>query len=179
MRVWVYGRMRVWALSFVMLLCAQPLMAQKHATTVILVRHSEKEAEPKADPPLSAAGRARTMAFLDVIRNAGVEVIYSTPKLRNLQTAQPLGDSLHIPVVLVPIEGGKIDDFARDIVERVRKDDARVYLVVGHSNTFGPVIKAFGGPDIGEIADPDYSNVMILTVEKGKTTRLIRGHFGK
>lgn len=165
-------------LALAVLFCVAPADAQKHATTVILVRHSEKAAEPKDDPPLSPEGRARTMAFLDVIRNAGVEVIYSTPKLRNLQTAQPLADSLHVRLVQVPIEAGKVDEYARDIVGRVRKDDSRAALVVGHSNTFGAVIRAFGGPDIGEVPDTDYGNVMILTVQKGKPTRLIRGGFG-
>ena len=153
---------------------------QTQPATVILVRHAEKEAEPKDDPPLSAAGRERVRALWGAVREAGVSLIYSTPRRRNLETAQPIADSLRINVVQVPIDGGKIDAYARDIAQRVKKDGGgRVSLVVGHSNTFGPVITALGGPAIEEIADPRYDDLFIVIVQDGKPTRLIRSKFGQ
>ena len=42
------------------------------STTIILVRHGEKTAEPKEDPTLTPAGEARAMALADVVRGAGI-----------------------------------------------------------------------------------------------------------
>jgi hypothetical protein len=41
------------------------------------------------------------------------------------------------------------------------------------------VIKALGGPDIGEIADPEYDNLFIVTIQDGKPTRLVRAKYGR
>ena len=183
MRLEDWGTGRGTAVWLILLLVLLPttgkLQAQTQPATVILVRHAERAAEPKADPPLSETGRARVQALLHVLRDAGVNVIYSTSRLRNLQTARPIGDSLRAKVVEVPIEGGKIDAYAADVVARVRTESGgRVSLVVGHSNTFAPVIKAFGGPEIEEIADDRYDDLFVLTVQDGKPPRLVRAKFG-
>jgi len=178
---WGTGRVRALvALVALALLGAESLSAQTQPATVILVRHAEKEAEPKDDPPLSAVGRERVRALWDAVRESGVSLIYSTPKRRNLETAQPIADSLRVGVIQVPIEGGKIDVYARDVAQRVKKDGGgRVSLVVGHSNTLGPVITALGGPAIEEIADPRYDDLFIVIVQDGRPTRLVRGKFGQ
>jgi broad specificity phosphatase PhoE len=157
-----------------------PVAAQKHAATVIIVRHAEKAAEPAGDPPLSDIGRARAAALLDAVRDAGISVIYSTNKLRNLETARFVGDSLHISVVQVPIDGSKLPAHMTDVVARVKKNGGgRVSLVVEHSNTVPMLIKAFGGPDVGEIVDPRYDDLFVLTVQNGKKPRLVRAKFGQ
>lgn len=174
---WVTGRLA--AVGLALLLGCGSARSQTQPATVILVRHAERAAEPQDDPPISAEGQLRVRALLAVLRDAGVDVIYSTPRRRNLETAQPLADSFHAAVVQVPIEAGKIDAYARDIVARVRKDGGgRVSVVVGHSNTLGPVIKAFGGPNIEEIADERYDDLFVLVVQDGKTPKVIRTKFG-
>src|SRR5688572_1962979 len=80
--------------------------ANAQTTTVILVRHGEKAAEPAADPPLTDAGRARAQALLDAVKNAGVSIVYSTPTLRTMQTAEPLAKALGIEVTSTPTTGG-------------------------------------------------------------------------
>jgi len=159
-------------------LAALPLYAQTQPATVILVRHAEKEAEPKADPPLSAAGRARAAALVEMLRDAGVDVVYHSNRLRTYETARALGDSLKVGLVEVPLT--KLDPWVADLVARVRKDGGgRVSVIVGHSNTYGPVITALGGPTIEEIADPRYDDVFILTLQDGKPTRMIRAKYGE
>jgi len=46
-------------------------------TTVILVRHAEKAAEPREDPPLSDAGRTRAEALARAVSPTGVTAIGS------------------------------------------------------------------------------------------------------
>lgn len=174
------SRLRYVLAGMLLLIAPVALSAQAQPATVILVRHAEKAAEPKDDPPLSAQGRQRVAALLEVLRSSDVSVIYSTPRLRNLETARPIADSLHATIVQVPIESGKADAYAADLVQRVRRDGGgRVSLVVGHSNTFGPVIKAFGGPEIGEIVDDRYDDLFVLTVQDGKPLKLVRAKFGE
>jgi broad specificity phosphatase PhoE len=170
--------MRTLALVGTLFVFATALSAQTQPATVILVRHAEKEAEPKADPPLSAIGRARAAAVVEALRNSGVDVVYHSNRLRTFETARALGDSLKVPLVEVPLT--KLDPWVADLVARVRKHGGgRVSVIVGHSNTYGPVITALGGPTIEEIADPRYDDVFILTVQEGKPTRLIRAKYGE
>ena len=57
------------------------------ATTVLLVRHAEKETG--RDPGLTAAGQARARALVEVAKGAGVSAIYHTQLERTRLTAAP------------------------------------------------------------------------------------------
>jgi hypothetical protein len=39
--------------------------------------------------------------------------------------------------------------------------------VVGHSNTVGLVVRALGGPAIGELCDTQHANLFIVTPQRG------------
>lgn len=166
------------AMSAIGAIAPSALLAQAEPATVILVRHSEKELEPKADPPLSAAGRARAAAVVEMLRHAGVDVVYHSNRIRTHETAAALGDSLDVPLIEVPLT--RVEPWVADLVARVRKDGGgRVSVIVGHSNTYGPVIEAFGGPEIEEIVEERYDDVFILTVQDGQPTRMIRAKYGR
>ncbi|HEX6558594.1 MAG TPA: histidine phosphatase family protein, partial [Longimicrobiales bacterium] len=114
----VSARLLVGAL--LLLLVAGSGYAQARPATVILVRHAEKAAEPSADPPLTALGRARADALLDAVRDAGVGVIYSTPLRRNMETARLVANALQVPIIETPIESGKAEAHALDLARRIR-----------------------------------------------------------
>src|SRR5437773_8048647 len=64
-------------------------------TTVIVVRHAEKNIEPaNPDPDLSPAGQARAQELARMFGDAGVNAIYATQFKRTQQTVKPLGDRL-------------------------------------------------------------------------------------
>ena len=151
--------------------------AQTQPVTVIVVRHAEKAAEPKDNPPLTSEGAMRAGKLVEALQHAGVTTIYSTPYARTLETAQPLAKALSLTVTETPIPNRSVAAYASDIAARVKRDGG-VVVVVGHSNTMGPVIKALGGPDIGEIVDERYDDLFVLTVQDGKTTRLVRSKYG-
>ena len=71
-------------------------------TTIIFVRHAEKELNVGDDPGLSDAGRRRvaelTRQLIDADVVAGIDAIYSTPFKRTRETVQPLADALKLEV---------------------------------------------------------------------------------
>src|SRR5947209_6360731 len=81
------GRLRGMAIASFLLAA---LVAAPTQTTVILVRHAEKAAEPKEDPVLSDAGMTRAKALALALRDAGVQAILTTSKQRTRSTVQPL-----------------------------------------------------------------------------------------
>lgn len=180
LRVWECAGLRVYAVLVIVLLAtACDMAAQSQPATVILVRHAEKATEPANDPPLSDEGRLRVQALLEVTRDAGLDVIYTTNRRRNLETARPVGDAMGVAVIELTIAAGGADEYVRELVDRIRREGGgRVSLVVGHSNTYAPVIKALGGPDLEEIADERYDDLFVLTVQDGVRTRFIRGKYG-
>ena len=152
--------------------------AQTQPVTVIVVRHGEKMAQPADNPPLTAEGQMRAEELLKVVRDAGITAIYSTPYLRTVNTAKVVADGLKLPVAEIAIPNRSVPAYADSVAARVKRDGG-VVLVVGHSNTMGAVIKALGGPDVGEIADPEHDNLFVMTVQDGKPPRLIRAKYGR
>ena len=59
-------------------------------TTVILVRHAEKNIEPNnPDPDLSPAGQRRAQELARMFSGAGVNTIYATQYKRTQETVRP------------------------------------------------------------------------------------------
>ena len=165
-------------LILMLLASATVLSAQTQPVTVILVRHAEKAAQPADNPPLTAEGQLRAEDLLEAVRDAGITAIYSTPYLRTTGTAGVVADGLKLPLTETSVYNRSVPAYADSVAARVRRDGG-VILVVGHSNTMGAVIKALGGPDIGEIADPEYDNLFFVTVQDGRPARLVRAKFGR
>src|SRR4030095_1650136 len=59
-------------------------------TVVFLVRHAEKEDEPKQDPPLKKEGVARSQELARILSTANIKAIYTSQFVRTKQTAEPL-----------------------------------------------------------------------------------------
>lgn len=164
--------LRCFALAAVLSLCsAGTALAQ--SATVVVVRHAEK-VDDSADPLLSDAGKARAQALAEALASAGVTAILTTQYERTRRTAAPLAERVGIEPIVVAAGGrGHVDDVAA----RVRELGTGTIVVVGHSNTVPAIIRALGGPDIGEIPDGSYSDMFVLTLDAGGT-RLIRTRYG-
>ena len=146
------------------------------STTVILVRHAEKAAEPAADPPLTADGAARAVALVALVRDAGVSAIISTRFQRTLQTAAPAAAALRVPVEIVE---ARAPNHARMVADSLLvRHRGQTVLVVGHSNTVPAIVAALGAPQPAEICDPDYDNVYVVTVPATGAASVVRMHFG-
>lgn len=169
--------MKHW-LVLALLLFVPGAYAQQQPATVIVLRHAEKAAAPADNPPLTAQGGVRADELARVLRDAGVTAIYSTPYARTLDTARPLANALGLPITETPIPNRNVAAYGDSIAARVRREGG-VIVVVGHSNTMGVVIKALGGPDIGEVTDHEYDHLFVVTVQDGQPARLVRAQYGR
>jgi hypothetical protein len=75
------------------------------ATTVVVVRHAEKQLDGSADPPLAAVGEARAASLARMFGEAKspghIDAIYVSPALRDRLTAAPLAARLGLTPLVV------------------------------------------------------------------------------
>jgi phosphohistidine phosphatase SixA len=140
---------------------------------VIVVRHAEK-ADQSSDARLSADGLSRAKALAGLLRASGVTHIVTSEYRRTRETARPLAEALALTTETVP---------ARDIpalVARLRALEATATaVVVGHSNTIPPILRALGWPDPPEIADGDYDDVFVVVPRTGQAASMVRLTYGR
>ena len=139
-------------------------------TTVILVRHAEKETEPAKDPPLTPEGRERAKELARILGNSGISAIFTTNLARTRQTAAPIAALLNLqPAVNVPAA-----TYARDLANRIRSQHAgRTVLVVGHTNTTHDLIAALGVANPPTIPETDFDNLFIVTLAEGSEPKML------
>ncbi|KUJ83598.1 MULTISPECIES: histidine phosphatase family protein [Microbulbifer] len=144
------------------------------AQIIYLVRHAEKEtADPaERDPALTEAGRARAQQLARVLRDVGIEQIYSTDYRRTRETAAPLAERLGLPVELY--DPRDLDAFSSEL----RRGPSRI-LVVGHSNTTPELVASLGGEAGEEIREADeYDRLYLLVIDARQVTTLLQRYGG-
>jgi phosphohistidine phosphatase SixA len=145
-----------------------------NSTTVIVIRHAEKETVSAADPALSAAGEARAAQLARMfgdIKGAGrLDAIYVSATMRSRSTAAPLATSLSI----VPIEAPADD--AKGLARRVlRENSGRRVMVIGHLNTVPEIVAALAGrSDIPKIDEQDFGTMYVVTVPRIGHPNMVR-----
>lgn len=144
------------------------LWAAQGTTTVIVVRHAEKALDGGKDPQLTEAGSARAAQLARQYGASGLSAVYSTPYHRTRDTAAPVAAAAGLAVI--EVDAKDIDG----LVAQVRADHhGQTVFVVGHSNTIGKVVQAFGGEAPDEVAETEYDNVFIVSVPRFGRTRTL------
>jgi broad specificity phosphatase PhoE len=150
--------------------------ADPGTTTVIVVRHAEKAAEPAADPPLTAAGAARAEALVEALRGVPIRAVISTDFARTRSTVAPVAARLGLTTQLV-------DARARDHTRQVASDilarhRGETVLVAGHSNTVPDIVAALGAPKPPNICDSEYDNLYVVRVPTSGPATVERRRYG-
>ena len=142
-----------------MLLLASLLMSVSFTEAqqaIFLVRHAEQSAETD-DPELTEAGKKRAQALASVLKDAGINVIYTTERRRAIQTAEPAEKLLNIVsqrLALRDLDG---------LVARLRNQHTNDrILVVSHHLALPRLLKALGHPAEVAIALDEYDNLFVL-----------------
>jgi phosphohistidine phosphatase SixA len=135
------------------------------STTIVLVRHAEKELGAISDAPLSPEGeqRADRLAnmFGETQKFGRLQKIYVTNTRRTQQTALRLSQRLGINSEVVDAKTDSAE-LARRVLNENR--GGRV-LIVGHSNTVPELVKALSGAEgVPPIGEEEYDTMYVVTV---------------
>jgi broad specificity phosphatase PhoE len=138
---------------------------------IFLVRHTEQDGRPSVveDPALTEIGHRRAQALAQVLKDAGINVIYTTERRRSIQTAEPISKSLNIETKRLPLRD--IDG----LIGRLRTQhlNDRV-LVVSHSLTLPRLLKALGYPVDITIGEKEYDSLFVIVPKKDSSPLVLR-----
>lgn len=139
------------------------LYSRATTTTIVLVRHAEKQLGTIEDPPLTQEGdeRAQRLArlFGENAALGSVQAIYATSTRRAQATAAPLAARLGLTVVTA-------NDAPAALARRVRRENhGGVALIVGHSNTIPAIAAALASrPDVPAMSEEDFGTIYVVSV---------------
>lgn len=144
-------------------------------TTVILVRHAEKNIEPNnPDPDLSPAGQERTQEIARVFGGAGIDAIYATQFKRTQQTVRPLADRTGVRISL--LDASQTDELVKRLLTTHR---GQTVFVAGHNNTVPAIVSALSGETFPVIPESEYGNLFIVTVYRFGKAKVLTLKYGK
>jgi len=147
---------------------------RRPVTTVILIRHAEKNIEPNnPDPDLSPAGQARAQELVRIFGDTGINAIYATQYKRTQQTVKPLADRLGLPVNQVNSKN------TADLLAQIRaQHSGQIIFLAGHNNTVPEIVAALGGPTYPVIPETEFDNLYIVTVYRTGKAKVVRLKYG-
>ena len=144
------------------------LWAAADTTTVIVVRHAEKQLDGGKDPLLTPAGAARAQRLARQFGGTGLVAVYATPFNRTRDTAAPVAAAAGLQVMTNDPQD--VDALVAAVLADHR---GGTVFVVGHSNTVGKNVQAFGGAAPAECPDTEYDHIYIVTAPRfGRVTTL-------
>ncbi|HTU68235.1 MAG TPA: phosphoglycerate mutase family protein [Steroidobacteraceae bacterium] len=145
------------------------------ATTIVLVRHAEKEIGAISDAPLSPEGEQRADRLAQMLGDADdfgrIRRIYVTNTRRTQQTALRLSQRLGITSEVVDAKT-ESKDLARRVLAENRGGRA---LIVGHSNTVPEIVQALTkSKDVPPIGENEYDTLYVVTVPSFGPASILR-----
>ena len=143
--------------------------------TVYLIRHAEREDEPRQDPPLKKEGVSRSQELARLLSSAGIKAIFTSQFTRTKQTAEPLATKLGLTVTSFTLRSNPSNprliavESTQEVANKILERGGESVLVIGHSNSIPDVIKALGGDTVPTIDEKKFNDLFVVTVyAKGK-----------
>lgn len=143
-------------------------------TTVILMRHAEKNLEPNnPDPDLTPAGQQRAQEIARMFKDSNINAIYATQYKRTQQTVQPLHDQTGVPVIL--LNANQSDELVRQIVTDHR---GQTVVVAGHNNSVPAIVSTLSGDSYSIIPESEYDNLYVVTIYRFGKAKVLKMKYG-
>lgn len=148
--------------------------------TIYVVRHAEREIDGSRDPGLSEAGHDRARALGDLLADARLDAVHVTDFRRTIETVAQVLKRTGIEKTVWPVSWQSVADHARSLASEVCEQyrDHSV-LVVGHSNTVAPLVRAFSGLEITALSERDYDHFYQIRLHPDRSPELLRLRFGQ
>ncbi len=151
--------------TFFWLIAVGMFLSSCSATTVYVVRHGEKAAEPPKDPALTEQGSQRAEKLAALLGRKKITRIYTSNTQRTRMTASPLAEALGVKIELYnPTEQAAF-------LEKLRESRDNT-LVVGHSNTLKQTLNGLTGQTVlsADLDESEYNR--LYTVKKQKSGKM-------
>lgn len=149
---------RILLVAFGFLLFFQAHAQSDSITTVILVRHAEKDFAADGDPVLTEKGAARAQRLAEILKNQPVDAVYSTPFKRTRQTVEPVASQKTLEVI-------NYNPFKlEEVIEIIEANKGKTLLISGHSNTVPLILNMMIDEDkYRQLDESDYDNLYIVS----------------
>jgi hypothetical protein len=131
-------------------------LAVEAQQVIFLARHAEQAPEVE-EPPLTEKGQQRARTLAAILKDAGINVIYTNPRLRSIQTAEPLAKTLRVESKVLPMR-----DDVEGLVRVLRKHPHDRILIVTGSLNIPHVLKALGHPLEITVPPSEYDNLFVI-----------------
>jgi broad specificity phosphatase PhoE len=134
-------------------------------TTIVLVRHAEKQVGAITDAPLSPEGEVRASRLAQMLGDSEefgrIGRIYVTDTRRTQQTAAGLAQRLGLKPVIVDAKTN-----SAELAQRaVRENRGHRALIVGHSNTVPEIVAALAHlQNVPAMGDEEFDTMYVVTV---------------
>ena len=134
-------------------------------TTIVLVRHAEKQVGAITDAPLSPEGEIRASRLSQILGGSEefgrIGKIYVTNTRRTQQTAAGLAQRLGLTPEVVDAK----TDSAELARRAVRENRGHRALIVGHSNTVPEIVAALThAQNVPPMGEEEFDTMYIVTV---------------
>jgi len=140
-------------------------------TTIILVRHAERDTTGAPDHPLTAPGLLRAQELVHTLGGSGISTIYVTRWQRTRHTALPLATAIGESLTVV--------NDVPETVRRLRTSHVdRTVLVVGHSNTIPDIVAGLTGRPFPTPDHVAYDGMWVVTLSRDGRASLLTLRYG-
>jgi len=148
-------------------LSAVGLLAQD--TTVVLIRHAERQSIFDGDSPLAEAGQRRAVALVPLLAGYHPAALYTSDLRRTQQTLAPTASKLGLVPFVRPKDGS-----AALAAEILRDQRGRTVLVCWHHDLMKKLVRALGVKGAVPYWSLDtYDRIWIVTIPAQGEARLV------
>ena len=142
---------------------------------IFMLRHAERAEYDHGDGVLSEAGMVRAKTLATLLNDAGVTAIYISDMKRTRLTAEPLAKALNLRPI--PVSGADAAYVAAMTRKLQQHDDDDVILIIGHLNTFLPLLHALGHPQEEKIGDFEHDDIFVVVPKGSGRPTVLRLNF--
>ena len=131
----------------------------QNITTIILIRHAEKETNGN-DPSLSSAGFDRSYKLQKALPGYNPDYFYSTGYKRTQQTITPWVKAMNKTIIIYSA------DTIPALANHLKTMKGKTIVVAGHSNTTPQLANLLLGKEkYTSLDDAVYNKIFIITIE--------------
>lgn len=133
----------------------------RNPTTILMVRHAEKENDGTSDPGLTPQGKVRAQRLAAMLSPMQIDAVYSTPYQRTQLTGTPTAELKNLNV-------REYKPHDNSFLAKLLEDhDGETVLVVGHSNTIPELVNSLTGKAFEQLEESEYDKLFIVEVING------------